>query len=133
MTFKPKKDGGRRYCSRTCGAKGSGMAKRKARVMTVRGYWMVYRPGHPMATKAGYIMEHRLIVAESLGRMLLPSEVVHHLNEDKGDNRWPENLVLMTKLAHDRTPKKPKSRVHKCPHCQGEIRLSNSARIVAAA
>lgn len=130
--FKPKKDGGRIYCSRSCGAKGAGMAKRKERIKTSVGYWQVYRPGHPMAGKTGYLMEHRLIMAEHLGRNLLPSEVVHHLNEDKGDNRLP-NLELMTKAEHDRTAKTPKSRQHNCPHCQGQFTLSNSARIVRAA
>jgi hypothetical protein len=47
----------------------------------------------PMARKDGYIMEHRLIVAQMMGRHLTRTEVVHHRNHDPQDNR-PENLEL---------------------------------------
>jgi hypothetical protein len=46
-----------------------------------------------MARKDGYIMEHRLIVAQMMGRCLTRTEVVHHRNHDPQDNR-PENLEL---------------------------------------
>lgn len=50
-----------------------------------------------MARKDGYVMEHRLVMALWIGRPLLRSEVVHHLNHDPLDNRrsnlelWPDN------------------------------------------
>lgn len=57
------------------------------------GYRSLYRPGHPMAGKNGYIMEHRLVMSDALGRPLLATENVHHINGVRDDNRI-ENLEL---------------------------------------
>jgi hypothetical protein len=46
-----------------------------------------------MARGDGYVMEHRLVVARALGRILSRTEVVHHRNHDTRDNR-EENLEL---------------------------------------
>ena len=44
---------------------------------------------------------HRYIMQEHLGRPLKRSEVVHHINGDKHDNRI-ENLEVMTLAEHTR-------------------------------
>lgn len=61
-----------------------------------RGYRMVSAAGHPMANSAGQVAEHRLVMSDHLGRVLLPTENVHHLNGDRTDNRI-ENLELWSK------------------------------------
>lgn len=49
--------------------------------------------------KYKYILEHRIVAAMTLKRPILQSEVVHHINGDKGDNR-PENLEVVPRAAH---------------------------------
>ena len=44
-------------------------------------------------------LEHRHIIEQSIGRKLLLSEIVHHKNHDKLDNRI-ENLEIMSRAEH---------------------------------
>lgn len=63
------------------------------------GYVLVYDPSNPSSDRSGYVLEHRLIMEQHLGRYLTHDEIVHHLNEDKSDNRI-ENLELVTRSNH---------------------------------
>jgi hypothetical protein len=56
---------------------------------------------HPLADIRGYAYEHRLVASKKIGRLLLPGEQVHHINENKRDN-CPENLEVVLDLAHHR-------------------------------
>lgn len=50
------------------------------------GYLYFRRPHHPHANHAGYVLAHRLVVEEHLGRYLLPTEVVHHKDGNPANN-----------------------------------------------
>lgn len=69
---------------------------RGGRTRHKRGYIMVWAPDHPRTGNGTYVFEHVLVMEETLGRLLLPGENVHHLNGVKDDNR-PENLELWTR------------------------------------
>lgn len=65
---------------------------RGAGTITMQGYVMLRGVDHPNASD-GFMFEHRLVMAQHLGRALYPDETVHHKNGDKGDNRI-ENLEV---------------------------------------
>lgn len=78
------------------------------------GYILVKCPEHPMATAAGYVREHRLVMERILGRYLTETEVVHHKDDDPSNND-PHNLLLFdTNAIHistTMTGKVPSSRI----------------------
>jgi len=55
---------------------------------------------HPYADKKGMYPLHRYVVEQYLGRYLKPTEVVHHINENKSDNRIENLIVFESAEAH---------------------------------
>lgn len=97
--------GRRKFCSWKC--RSSYKVKEKSpnwkggRVRNRQGYIRVnVGVNHPMAGKDGYVLEHRQAISEHLGRPLLKTEAVHHLNGIKDDNRL-ENLLLLSPADHN--------------------------------
>jgi len=57
------------------------------------GYLLIYSPTHPHKDSQCRVREHILIMEKHIGRYLNKTEVVHHINGIKTDNRI-ENLML---------------------------------------
>lgn len=53
-------------------------------------------PDHPNATKNGYVLMHRVIMENHLGRLLGKDKVVHHKDHNKFNNSV-DNLEVMDK------------------------------------
>lgn len=63
------------------------------------GYISVCLPSHPSANGHGYIYEHRVVAEAAVGRQLTRTELVHHINGEKTDNR-NSNLLVCDRAYH---------------------------------
>lgn len=104
-------------CQRRGPRNGAGHPQWKGgRMIDADGYVLVWVLDHPHARRpsdrksGGYVAEHRLVMEAHLGRHLEPTEVVHHMNGVKDDNRL-ENLELFQSnaehLRHELTGRCP--------------------------
>ena len=92
----------RRFCSRSCAM------HNRVRVGQIRshpeGAQFKHMNGYVMEKRDGkWVMQHRLVMEQTLGRPLLPTERVHHKNGNRQDNR-PENLELWTGATSKKDP-----------------------------
>ena len=93
----------RMYCSRTCAMTGryrKGQIRQRAEGETIS-----HSSGYIQQKSDGkWIMQHRLVMEQIIGRPLKRDERVHHKNGNRQDNR-PENLELW--VGVERSKKDP--------------------------
>lgn len=98
------------YCSKSCASHHKGAmrkgqktgpqhGRKYARRQDKDGYIRVYAGNHPFADGRLMILEHVAIMENAIGRRLESTEVVHHKNHKRSDNRL-ENLELMKRSEH---------------------------------
>jgi len=67
---------------------------------TIKGYVRTYSPDHPF-NRDKYVLGSRLIAEQALERYLDPTEVVHHIDENK-QNDTRENLFVFENESQHR-------------------------------
>ena len=69
-----------------------------SRLFDSHGYVRVVARTHHLADSRGYVLEHRLIAEQKLGRRLESNEVVHHIDGDRTNNH-PDNLTVCASVG----------------------------------
>jgi hypothetical protein len=65
------------------------------------GYWYVYVPDHPYPKRGShYVLEHRWLIEQKLGRYLDRREVVHHVDGNPDNNSLDNLIVFRTNGEH---------------------------------
>ena len=80
------------------------------RFINNQGYVIIRNRYHPNADKNGNVSEHRLEMEKKIGRLLDKTEVVHHINEDKRDNRIENLMLFKNRKAHNEYHKKMRNK-----------------------
>jgi len=86
---------------RRIGLKGDKNPNWKGGIKYNQGHKLLMKKDHHRSDSQGYVREHIIIIEKKIGREIKDSEVVHHINNIKDDNR-PENLVLCDNMAEHR-------------------------------
>ena len=78
--------------NKTSFKKGKNHFRYKGKILH-QGYVLLHKPTHPYCDRNGYVKRSRLIMEKHLARYLLRTEIVHHINHIRDDDRF-KNLKL---------------------------------------
>jgi len=93
---------------------------RVVKVVKKGDYLYAKVPGHPSATCHGYVLQHRFVKEQELGRFLRPDEVVHH-EDGNGKNNSVGNLKVKSVSKHARDHNPSKRVLLSCSECGKRI------------
>lgn len=93
------------------------------------GYVRIRKPDHPCAVQ-GWVLEHRIVMEDHLGRYLTKDEAVHHINGNRTDNRI-ENLSLMTMVDHIKLENTGKKRKPFSNETKRKLSMSHIGKITS--
>jgi hypothetical protein len=91
-----RRGGVRKYCSRSCQNKFKKLSLPIGQYYSYDKYIVMNKT--PDGRKQ--IKLHRYLMEQHIGRKLLPTEIVHHINENKLDNQL-SNLQIVTRHEHN--------------------------------
>jgi len=89
------------------------------KIVTSGKYKYAIIPEHPNKNENNYVLLHRVIMENSIGRLLNENEVVHHI-DNNGLNNELSNLQLMSKEKHNKLHRDEKYSLYFkicCPNC----------------
>jgi hypothetical protein len=64
----------------------------------INGYTLVKDYNHPDKNSHGDMLEHRLVMEKKIGRRLKKKEIVHHIDQDRANNKR-RNLYLCSGMS----------------------------------
>jgi len=70
------------------------------KIVSKGDYYYAVVPEHPKKTKNNYVLLHRVVMENHLGRLLNTNEIVHHIDGNKKNNSI-SNLQVMTAKEHN--------------------------------
>ncbi len=83
------------------GNRGSNNSLFKGGVYTHLGYRLILKREYTNSDESGYVLEHRYLMEQHLGRPLRDDEIVHHKDHNKLNNDI-SNLEIMDLATHSR-------------------------------
>jgi hypothetical protein len=78
-------------------------------------------PDHPARMSRGYVLQHRLVMEDKLGRFLTPDEVVHHVDRNPRNNHI-DNLELHTRESHGKLHRQEDGVPWECRLTEDQVR-----------
>lgn len=67
--------------------------------ITNHNYVLLYKPNHCECMLNGYVLEHRYKISNKLKRKLKSSEIIHHIDANRTNNKL-NNLLILTRIEH---------------------------------